>query len=306
MTVVGAVDDQGMLQSPGLSSFTEKKKKPNPTEKSKGHTSKHSRTGSEKPAKSPTSKSHRSSADARIDELDQKWSGRFNRLEALLAKTLDKPEETFTTVTTVFVSVANITQALRDSYLSHLKAGIKPDTLAALRTAPLHIPTLFPDEAQVSPDKAQVSPDDIANFESKGQLHPGKKGRFHPYERPNGQITGNQTDQPGRILVIVDRTRRPRAKPRITLQDQPRPGREREFNTKTDNKNFHVVKVAHTAPGHSQKKEISPGSAGCYSQKEYGLTLNQLTKAPFEPIKEASLKHDLQDSFPLGPWVGQV
>ena len=35
--------------------------------------------------------------------------------------------------------------------------------------------------------------------------------------------------------------------------------------------NPHVVKVAHTAPGHSQKKEISPGFAGCHFQKEYKL-----------------------------------
>ena len=38
--------------------------------------------------------------------------------------------------------------------------------------------------------------------------------------------------------------------------------------------NFHVVKVAHSAPGHYQKREIikiSPGLAGCYSQKEYRL-----------------------------------
>ena len=35
--------------------------------------------------------------------------------------------------------------------------------------------------------------------------------------------------------------------------------------------NSHVVKVAHTAPGHSEKKEISPGSAGCNSYKEYKL-----------------------------------
>ena len=33
----------------------------------------------------------------------------------------------------------------------------------------------------------------------------------------------------------------------------------------------HVVKSVHTAPRHSQKKEISPGSAGCYFQKEYKL-----------------------------------
>ena len=37
------------------------------------------------------------------------------------------------------------------------------------------------------------------------------------------------------------------------------------------------------------------------------LVLHQLTKAPFEPIKEASLKHlNLQDSFPLSLWVRQA
>ena len=47
----------------------------------------------------------------------------------------------------VFVTMANTTLARRDSYLSHLKMGIKPDTLAALHTGPLQIPTLFPDAA---------------------------------------------------------------------------------------------------------------------------------------------------------------
>ena len=46
----------------------------------------------------------------------------------------------------VFVSMANLTLARRDSYLSHVKSGIKPDTLAALRTAPLQLATLFPDD----------------------------------------------------------------------------------------------------------------------------------------------------------------
>ena len=43
----------------------------------------------------------------------------------------------------IFVSVANLTLARRDSYLSYLKTAIKPDTLAALRNAPLHMDTLF-------------------------------------------------------------------------------------------------------------------------------------------------------------------
>ena len=90
--VVGAVDDQGMLQSPGSSSSSDKKKKQKKTsssDKPKSHKS------SEKPSKSVNSKPSRSSADARINELDQKWSDRFKRLEALLlSRTLDKPEPT--------------------------------------------------------------------------------------------------------------------------------------------------------------------------------------------------------------------
>ena len=95
--VVGAVDSQGILQSPGSSSG--KKKKANPSEKPKAHSSKDPKTGTDKASKSVSSKSHRSSPDARIDELDQKWAERFNRLEALLlAKSLDKQEPAFTSV----------------------------------------------------------------------------------------------------------------------------------------------------------------------------------------------------------------
>ena len=93
--VVGAVDAQGVIQSPGSSS--DKKKKPNPPEKKPSN--QNPKSGKEKPSKSPTPQSHRSSSDTRIDELDLKWSERFNRLEALLlAKSLDKPEPTFAPV----------------------------------------------------------------------------------------------------------------------------------------------------------------------------------------------------------------
>ena len=43
----------------------------------------------------------------------------------------------------IFISMANITLARRDSYLAHLRSGIKPDTLAALRTTPLHMVTFL-------------------------------------------------------------------------------------------------------------------------------------------------------------------
>ena len=92
MTVVGAVDDQGILQSPGSSSGADKKKNDKKTTSEKPKSSK----SSEKPSKSVETKPSRSSADDRIDELDKKWADRFNRLEALLlAKSLDQPEPTF-------------------------------------------------------------------------------------------------------------------------------------------------------------------------------------------------------------------
>ena len=90
----------------------------------------------------------------------------------------------------VFITVANTTLARRDSYLSHLKMGIKPDTFAALHIGPLHISTLFPDAALKQAEQ------DIANFESKGQIQAGKKGRFHPYERPDKRTDFRKPDRP--------------------------------------------------------------------------------------------------------------
>ena len=77
----------------------------------------------------------------------------------------------------VFVTMGNLTLVCRDAYMSHLRTGIKHDTITALRTAPLHIPTLFSDAA------IKKAEEDIAHFESKNQ--PGSsrsKGRFQPYE----------------------------------------------------------------------------------------------------------------------------
>ena len=80
---------------------------------------------------------------------------------------------------TVFITMGNLTLVLRDAYLSHLRTGIKQDTLTALRTAPLHLSTLFPDAT------IKRAEEDIAQFESKGQSTSGHgKGRYHPYECP--------------------------------------------------------------------------------------------------------------------------
>ena len=43
----------------------------------------------------------------------------------------------------MFISMGNLTLARQDSYLTHIKSGVMPDTLAGLRTAPIHIATLW-------------------------------------------------------------------------------------------------------------------------------------------------------------------
>ena len=84
-----------------------------------------------------------------------------------------------------FVSMANVTLVRQNSYLPHVKSGLKQDTLAALRQAPLDLPTLLPDFVV---KKAEV---DISKFEDKGRSHAQSAGRrdnrFHPYRRSGKQ-----------------------------------------------------------------------------------------------------------------------
>ena len=116
----------------------------------------------------------------------------------------------------------------------------------------------------------------------KTSLNPSrarKVASIHTNEPTSVQITGNQTDQLGRILVIRDRARRTRERPHSIPRDQPRASshindsycvtslqkgllaqsktlvQEKTLNTV----NFHVVTGVPSAPGHSQKRELSPG-----------------------------------------------
>ena len=61
--------------------------------------------------------------------------------------------------------------------MTHVKTGIKPDTLATLRTARLQIGTLFPDSV------IKCAEEDIAHYESEGQSTLSRsKGPYHLYE----------------------------------------------------------------------------------------------------------------------------
>ena len=84
----------------------------------------------------------------------------------------------------VFVNVANLTLARRNSYLEYIKAGIKQDTLTSLRTAPLHLlSALFPDHIIAKAEEA------IRHHENKRTSGPSQRKlqRFHPYSQPPGQ-----------------------------------------------------------------------------------------------------------------------
>ena len=63
----------------------------------------------------------------------------------------------------VFIFMGNLILDRRDAYLSNVKNGIKPDTLAALRTAPLQFATIIPDSV------IKRTEEEIAHYDSKGQ-----------------------------------------------------------------------------------------------------------------------------------------
>ena len=88
----------------------------------------------------------------------------------------------------------NFTLARRDSYLAHVKAGIKQDTLASLRQAPMQLDTLFPDLV------LKKAEEDISKCEDGGQSHTSSSGRkdsrFHPYKRPEKPHQENKQTRP--------------------------------------------------------------------------------------------------------------
>ena len=89
----------------------------------------------------------------------------------------------------VFISMANLTLARRDSYLEFIRGGVKPDTLSALRTSPVHLLS-FPDSLLV---KAE---DEISRSEERRSMGntQRKPGRFHPYV-PSSTRPSHQPDR---------------------------------------------------------------------------------------------------------------
>ena len=138
-----------------------------------------------------------------LDEL--KYLMEFNSsITQAAAKTMEHLSEF------MFISMGNLTLARRDAYLTHVKSGIKPDTVAALRAAPLHISTLFPDSV------IKRAEEEISHYESRGQASGSRgKARFHPYDRPDKKSDRRQDkkgDKPAWKNIGKGRYRKPRGK----------------------------------------------------------------------------------------------
>ena len=186
-----------------------------------------------------------------------------------------------------FVFMRNLTLARRASYLTHLKSGVKADTLSAFRTAPLQIVTLFPDSV------VKCAEEDIANFENMEQ---SSRSKQNVITLTKGQIERPTRDQRiwlGKTLVTKIRARNPRVGHHIPLPDQPRAssgtndnycadklqerllarskGPARTLNIPTPQTqvvNFSVITYGLFAKGHSQWKDISPFIVNCCKQRK--------------------------------------
>ena len=77
----------------------------------------------------------------------------------------------------VFINMDNFTLAPRDSYLENLHSGVKQDTVNALRTSPVHLNALFPDQL-IAKAEEEISKNEERH--SSGTTH-RQQNLFHPY-----------------------------------------------------------------------------------------------------------------------------
>ena len=150
-----------------------------------------------------------------VDELD--YLVTFNRsISQAMARTMQDLSEG------VFISMANFTHARRDSYLEYLHAGVKQDTLTALRMAPVHLHSLFPDQLIT---KAEEEICRSEERRSSGQPH-RRQGRFHPYapsDRSANQLDRKSGNPAWKQIRDRQQTRKSRGKP-STFSQKPAKG----------------------------------------------------------------------------------
>ena len=104
----------------------------------------------------------------------------FNRsISQAMARTMQDLSEG------IFINMANFTLARRDSYLDYLHAGVKQDTVHALRTSPVHLNALFPDQL-ITKAEEEISRNEERR--SSGTSH-RQQNRFRPYPASDRSTT---------------------------------------------------------------------------------------------------------------------
>ena len=73
----------------------------------------------------------------------------------------------------IFINMANVTLLRHDSYLDFVRHGVKVDTVVAFGNSPLHMTSLFPDDAE----------EEIGHHEDKQCTGGSKKKFFMSRER---------------------------------------------------------------------------------------------------------------------------
>ena len=113
-----------------------------------------------------------------VNELE--YLTTFNRsISQAMARTMQDLSEG------VFINMANFTLARRDSYMDYLHVGVKQDTVNALRTSPVHLNSLFPDQL-ISKAEEEISISEERRSSGTSHRH---QNRFHPYAA-NDKSTG--------------------------------------------------------------------------------------------------------------------
>ena len=145
-----------------------------------------------------------------IDELD--YLVTFNRsISQAMARTIQDLSED------VFISMANFTLARRDSYLEYLHTGVKQDTLTALRTAPVHLLSLFHDQLITKAEEEICRSEERHSHSSSHR----RQGRFHPYapsDRSDNQLDRKSGNPAWKQIRVSNNPRKVVA----SLQPSPR------------------------------------------------------------------------------------
>ena len=158
----------------------------------------------------------------------------------------------------VFVNLANATLLRRDSYLQYLKPGVKADTLRflPLTKVGLHLSTR---NVYITRTRGRTL---CRITEGKNDRH-GRIFRVVITRKAKGNSSFLH-DQPRASSRINDNYCVPRVQLRLLAGGLP-PLPRQTMNTQLNlNVNCHVVTDVYTAPGLSQRKDISPGVADCH------------------------------------------